>query len=159
MAMPYVLDYSDASDGPDWVTKKSGSFAAIRGGLYASRADADFALVEEWSPHAYASSWKEGLRSELARISDAVSSESWEFEPPNKQSIELAEDVLEEFALRGVRPRHVAPSPEGGVSYLLLKGKKRGAVELYNDGEHVLMLSDGNGIPFAWSFSGAGASQ
>jgi len=63
-------------------------------------------------------------------------------EQPNRESIELAKDVLLSCIKRGLLPNGASPSVEGGTSIYFIKGDKYADFEFFNNGEILAGLSD-----------------
>ncbi len=79
--------------------------------------------------------------------------EGWdghEAEPPNDAAIANTRLVLDSLQCIDFRPDRIAPSAEGGIMLSFYVGKRYGDIEMFNTGEILAVISDGNGSPHVW---------
>lgn len=72
----------------------------------------------------------------------------YEAPPPTNLATHLATTFVLAASSLDLEPSRVAPSVVGGVGITFRKSRKKAYVELYNDGDAYLMLSDGETAPF-----------
>lgn len=83
-----------------------------------------------------------GVRSQLHALLLPDSSACDDGRPlPNRTAFDLAEKVVDVFDYTGALPTFVHASPEGGYLFSFVQDERHAAVEVYNEGEIVFVIS------------------
>jgi len=75
-----------------------------------------------------------------------------ESETPNPVTKLQARLIVEELLSKQLSPTAIMPSVEGGIGITIVRGERRGSIEILNSGEMVAATYESSGDPDVWEF-------